>query len=37
MTLLLRHKKIVNQKSIVEGQSKGSVTGFEIINRGNKI
>ena len=33
---IIETQEVVNQKSIVEGQSKGSVTGFEIINRGNK-
>ena len=32
---IIETQEVVNQKSIVEGQSKGSVTGFDIINRGD--
>ena len=32
---IIETQEIVNQKSIVEGQSKGSVTGFDLVNRGD--
>ena len=32
---IIETSEIINQKSIVEGQSKGTVTGFDIVSRGN--